>query len=101
MSRSMFDRVKSLASLGEMGPEILVVDEVLAVGDVQFQQKCLGKMQDVGRHGRTILFVSHNMAALQTLCRRAVVLQQGKVVADAPVAEAIAYYLKGLEIDAA
>lgn len=65
-------------------PEILLVDEVLAVGDIQFQRKCLGKMGDVAESGRTILFVSHNMAAVKNLCRRAVWLDEGKVkISDA------------------
>lgn len=60
-------------------PEILVIDEVLAVGDVEFQKKCLGKMQDVSRCGRTILFVSHNLSAVQALCSRAILLDKGRI----------------------
>ncbi|UNC93640.1 ABC transporter ATP-binding protein [Candidatus Contubernalis alkaliaceticus] len=60
-------------------PEILIVDEVLAVGDAQFQKKCLGKMEDVGKEGRTVLFVSHNMSLIKQLCSRAVLLEKGKV----------------------
>jgi len=60
-------------------PEILVVDEVLAVGDVQFQKKCLGKMEDVGKEGRTVLFVSHNMAAMKRLCNMSIHLELGRV----------------------
>ena len=78
-------------------PEILMVDEVLAVGDASFQRKCLGKMRDVARGGRTVLFVSHNMAAVQSLCQRALVLREGRIVVDAPVDEAVGAYLRSLE----
>ena len=74
-------------------PEILLVDEVLAVGDAAFQQKCMGKMGDVAKEGRTILFVSHNMAAVENLCERAVVLDSGKVRSDASAHSAVAEYL--------
>lgn len=75
-------------------PEILVVDEVLAVGDVQFQKKCLGKMQDVSREeGRTVLFVSHNMDAIQRLCTRCVMLQRGQIVAQGATDRLLARYL--------
>ena len=74
-------------------PEILIIDEVLAVGDAQFQKKCLGKMEAVGREGRTVLFVSHNMPSVQKLCSRAVLLQQGWVVRDGAVAGVIGAYL--------
>jgi lipopolysaccharide transport system ATP-binding protein len=77
-------------------PEILVVDEVLAVGDAEFQRKCLGKMEDVSRSGRTILFVSHNMSAIQTLCRRAVLLEGGRVKTwSRDVRAVVASYLTG------
>src|SRR5690606_28796202 len=59
--------------------EILIIDEVLAVGDAEFQKKCLGKMQDVSKSGRTVLFVSHNMSAVMELCRKAILLQQGEL----------------------
>ena len=68
-------------------PEILIVDEVLAVGDAEFQEKCLGKMQDVAAGGRTVLFVSHNLKAVKTLCTRAVVLSGGRVLWTGPVHE--------------
>ena len=63
-------------------PEILIIDEVLAVGDAEFQKKCLGKMEDVTRSGRTILFVSHNMAAVENLCSRGILLSEGKILLD-------------------
>ena len=74
-------------------PEILIIDEVLAVGDAAFQQKCLGKMGDAARHGRTILFVSHNMAAIRGLCRRVLLLEGGRIVMDGDVDDCINRYL--------
>lgn len=75
-------------------PEILVVDEVLAVGDVEFQKKAIGKMQDISREGgRTVLFVSHNMAAVRILCTRGIVLQNGKIVYSGTSDNAVNYYL--------
>jgi lipopolysaccharide transport system ATP-binding protein len=74
-------------------PEILLVDEVLAVGDASFQKKCLGKMGDVAKEGRTVLFVSHNMVALQSLCQRAVLLQEGSVVKEGETISVINSYL--------
>ncbi len=74
-------------------PEILIIDEVLAVGDAEFQKKCLGKMEDVSRSGRTILFVSHNMAAIMRLCGRAIQLESGKMAASGTTAEVIENYL--------
>src|SRR5262245_14598873 len=74
--------------------EILLVDEVLAVGDVAFQQKCLGKMQDVSRGGRTVLFISHNMTAVSALCSRAIVLHQGQPVFDGAVQQGVRFYLE-------
>src|SRR5579872_297272 len=74
-------------------PEILVVDEVLAVGDVAFQRKCLGKMHDVARSGRTVLFVSHNLAMIRKLCDSALLLQRGKLECHCDVDEAVHRYL--------
>jgi lipopolysaccharide transport system ATP-binding protein len=74
-------------------PEILVVDEVLAVGDAEFQRKCLGKMSDVAQEGRTVLFVSHNMSAILRLTEEAIVLDHGKVALRAPTQAAVEYYL--------
>ena len=74
-------------------PDILLVDEVLAVGDLEFQRKCIGKMGSVTGEGRTVLFVSHNMAAVRTLCRSAIVLDGGKVVRQGDVGDCIAYYV--------
>lgn len=75
-----------------MEPEILVVDEVLAVGDLAFQRKCMGKMDAVAREGRTVLFVSHNMGAVTRLCRGGLVLERGRVSYHGPVADAVAHY---------
>jgi lipopolysaccharide transport system ATP-binding protein len=74
-------------------PEILVVDEVLAVGDAEFQRKCVGKMSDVAEQGRTVLFVSHDMSAILRLTQETIVLDQGRVVMRADSAEAVDYYM--------
>ena len=71
----------AFAVAAHLEPEILIVDEVLAVGDAEFQKKCLGKMRDVAGHGRTVLFVSHNMAAIGRLCTRGLLLSGGCVAA--------------------
>ena len=77
-------------------PEILVIDEVLAVGDTEFQKKAIGKMQDISREGgRTVLFVSHNMAAVKSLCTRGILLENGRVVFEGEIEESIQNYLKG------
>jgi lipopolysaccharide transport system ATP-binding protein len=75
-------------------PEVLLVDEVLAVGDAAFQKKCLGKMGDVAATGRTVLFVSHNMVAVQNLCSRAIWLQEGRMVADSTANDVVMQYLQ-------
>jgi ABC-type polysaccharide/polyol phosphate transport system ATPase subunit len=74
-------------------PEIMMMDEVLAVGDAAFQQKCLDKMSEIRSHGRTILFVSHDMAAVTRLCRRVVLLKSGQIVADGAPADVVNRYL--------
>ena len=80
-------------------PEILVVDEVLAVGDAEFQKKAIGKMQDVSRgDGRTVLFVSHNMAAVRSLCQRGIVLENGGMVFDGTAEEAVERYINGEKV---
>ncbi len=95
-SSGMYVRL-AFAVAAHLEPEILIVDEVLAVGDLQFQKKCLGKMEDVAKEGRTILFVSHNMAVVHTLCSRAIFLQQGTVLTDDTTAAAVNTYLRSLE----
>ena len=82
-SSGMFVRL-AFAVAAHLEPEILLVDEVLAVGDAQFQKKCLAKMGEVAKGGRTVLFVSHNMGAVKSLCGRAILLDKGKVVMDGP-----------------
>jgi lipopolysaccharide transport system ATP-binding protein len=93
-SSGMYVRL-AFAVAAHLQPEILVVDEVLAVGDASFQRKCLGKMQDVASGGRTVLFVSHNMAAITRLCTRAILLNHGGVAADGPVAKVAGVYASG------
>lgn len=82
------------AVAAHLEPEILIVDEVLAVGDAAFQKKCLGKMGEVAGEGRTVLFVSHNMAAVQSLCTRSVWLEQGQNVLDGRSTEVVSAYLQ-------
>lgn len=97
-SSGMYVRL-AFAVAAHLEPEILIVDEVLAVGDAQFQKKCLGKMGDVAKGGRTVLFVSHNMTAIQTLCSRAIYLNYGMVVYSGNTQIVINEYLsKGLNI---
>jgi len=91
-SSGMYVRL-AFAVAAHLDPEILVVDEVLAVGDAAFQKKCLGKMGDVAREGRTVLFVSHNMGAVQRLCIRGVLLDNGYIVKNGNVQEVITSYL--------
>jgi lipopolysaccharide transport system ATP-binding protein len=91
-SSGMYVRL-AFAVAAHLEPEILIVDEVLAVGDAEFQKKCLGKMQDVARHGRTVLFVSHNLAAVNSFCTRGVVLRNGTIVADGDTESSIQAYL--------
>ncbi len=83
----------AFAVAANLEPEILIVDEVLAVGDAEFQQKCLNKMEDVGKSGRTVLFVSHNMGAISRLCDRVIWLNKGRIVQDGDADEVIAAYL--------
>jgi lipopolysaccharide transport system ATP-binding protein len=91
-SSGMYLRL-AFAVSAHLEPEILIVDEVLAVGDISFQQKCLGKMQDVSSEGRTVLFVSHNMPAITSLCTRAIHLEAGRLVQDGPASEVVSEYL--------
>jgi lipopolysaccharide transport system ATP-binding protein len=95
-SSGMYVRL-AFAVASSLEPDILLVDEVLAVGDVAFQRKCMGRMSDVAQAGRTILFVSHQMAAIQSLCTRAIILDTGKNLMDGKVDEVIPLYLKHLQ----
>lgn len=100
-SSGMYVRL-AFAVAAHLEPEILIVDEVLAVGDTEFQKKCLGKMHEVSRGGRTVFFVSHNVAAIQALCSRAIWLEKGEVAFDGTAESCIGRYLshtlKGAEI---
>ncbi|AKG20962.1 ABC transporter ATP-binding protein [Calothrix sp. 336/3] len=95
-SSGMYVRL-AFAVAAHLEPEILIVDEVLAVGDVQFQKKCLGKMEDVAKEGRTVIFVSHNLGTVQALCSRGVLLKQGTILVDDTADGAVRTYLKNLE----
>ncbi|MGD9657999.1 MAG: ABC transporter ATP-binding protein [Methylocystis sp.] len=92
-SSGMYVRL-AFAIAAHLEPEILVVDEVLAVGDAEFQKKCLGKMQDVAGHGRTVLFVSHQMATIAALCDSALLLEKGRVKLRGSVPDTIAGYVQ-------
>jgi ABC-type polysaccharide/polyol phosphate transport system ATPase subunit len=96
-SSGMYLRL-AFAVAAHLEPEIMVVDEVLAVGDAEFQRKCLGKMAEVGNAGRTVLFVSHNLEAVGRLCGRVIWLDAGEVKADGPARDVIAEYL-GADVD--
>jgi lipopolysaccharide transport system ATP-binding protein len=91
-SSGMYLRL-GFAVAAHLEPEILLVDEVLAVGDARFQRKCLNKMEDAGHEGRTVLFVSHNMPAVTRLCPRTVLLDDGRVLSDGPSHEVVSAYL--------
>lgn len=100
-SSGMYLRL-AFAVAAHLEPEILLVDEVLAVGDARFQQKCLSKMEGIGQQGRTVLFVSHNMPAVTRLCERTVLLDGGRLLMDGPSHEVVGAYLSsGLGTDAA
>ena len=92
-SSGMYVRL-AFAVAAHLEPEILLVDEVLAVGDAAFQKKCLGKMGDVAKEGRTILFVSHNLAAVQALCSRSILLDSGKIVSEGETEKVITDYMQ-------
>ena len=92
-SSGMFLRL-AFAVAAHLEPEILIVDEVLAVGDAGFQRKCLDQMKEVSQHGRTVLFVSHNMPAISRLCPRTVLLNEGKLLEDGPSNQVISTYLQ-------
>lgn len=92
-SSGMYVRL-AFSVAAHLEPEVLIVDEVLAVGDIAFQRKCLGKMESVSESGRTVLFVSHNMGAVKRLCDRGVLLDQGRVIADGKSSEVVDTYLQ-------
>jgi lipopolysaccharide transport system ATP-binding protein len=92
-SSGMFIRL-AFAVAAHLEPDILLIDEVLAVGDSEFQRKCLGKMQEVSEHGRTVVFVSHNLAAVQRLCSRAYWIGNGQILGEGPTGEVAAAYMR-------
>jgi homopolymeric O-antigen transport system ATP-binding protein len=94
-SSGMYVRL-AFAVAAHLEPEILLVDEVLAVGDIRFQKKCLGKMGDVARAGRTVILVSHNLGAIGQLCHRTISIDQGVITADGPTETTIANYLRSV-----
>ena len=87
----------AFAVAAHLEPEILIIDEVLAVGDAEFQKKCLGKMDDVSKSGRTVIFVSHNVTMLQTLCQRGIVLDKGCITFNGSMTESLNFYHHTLE----
>jgi lipopolysaccharide transport system ATP-binding protein len=91
-SSGMYVRL-AFAVAAHLEPEILIVDEVLAVGDIHFQKKCLGRMSEIQREGRTILFVSHNLSAVNRLCRNCILLEEGRLVAHGPTSDVISNYI--------
>jgi lipopolysaccharide transport system ATP-binding protein len=91
-SSGMYVRL-AFAVAAHLDPEILVVDEVLAVGDAEFQKKCMGAMGDISRDGRTVLFVSHNLTAVKALCSRCIVIEEGRITFNGDTSKAIDYYL--------
>lgn len=91
-SSGMYLRL-AFAVAAHLEPDILLVDEVLAVGDARFQTKCVNKMQDIGKHGRTVLFVSHNMPVVMNLCTRAILLNSGTIVDDGPSYQVVTKYM--------
>lgn len=90
-SSGMYTRL-AFAVAANLDPEILVVDEVLSVGDVEFQNKCINKMQTISNMGRTVLFVSHNLGSLRSLCKRGLLLQSGQIILDSTISDAINVY---------
>ena len=93
-SSGMYMRL-AFSVAAHLEPDILIVDEVLAVGDASFQKKCMDKMEDTGKSGRTVLFVSHSMPSITRLCQRALLLENGRLTADGPASEVVGRYLSG------
>jgi lipopolysaccharide transport system ATP-binding protein len=94
-SSGMYTRL-AFSVAAHLEPDVLIVDEVLAVGDSSFQQRCLGKMQEVGQQGRTIFFVSHIMPAITRLCQRVMLIEGGRIVADGPTQQVVGDYLQSV-----
>ncbi|MFZ1729590.1 MAG: ABC transporter ATP-binding protein [Bacteroidota bacterium] len=91
-SSGMYVRL-GFAVAAHLDPEILIVDEVLAVGDIEFQKKCIGKMEDVTNEGRTVIFVSHNMSSIQRICKRGVLIDKGRVASQGEIVDVVREYL--------
>src|SRR5205814_2183062 len=91
-SSGMYVRL-AFAVAAHLTPEILLIDEVLSVGDAEFQRRCLGRMNEVARSGRTVVFVSHNLSSIESLCPRAVLLSRGEIARSGPTREVVAHYL--------
>ena len=94
-SSGMYVRL-AFSVAAHLEPEILLVDEVLSVGDAEFQKRCLGRMEDFSQSGRTVVFVSHQMQTLARLCDRAILLDGGEIVRDGPSDDVVAYYLQSV-----
>ena len=97
-SSGMYMRL-AFAVAAHLDSQVLLVDEVLAVGDAEFQKKCLARMGRLANDGRTVMFVSHNITAIQTLCRRCLLLEQGRLVADGPTSQVLGHYLRDSSSD--
>lgn len=97
-SSGMYMRL-AFAVAAHLEPEILIVDEVLSVGDIAFQEKCVARMRQIARDGRTVLFVSHNIAAVASLCRRSIMLESGRLVADGPTTDVIERFVESVRAD--
>lgn len=97
-SSGMYVRL-AFSVAAHLEPEILIVDEVLAVGDAQFQKKCLGRMDEVSRHGKTVLFVSHNFPAVQRLCNKAILLESGRVKHQGDVSKILSQYMQSISLN--
>ncbi|HWV86424.1 MAG TPA: ABC transporter ATP-binding protein [Capillimicrobium sp.] len=97
-SSGMYMRL-AFAVAAHLEPEILIVDEVLSVGDIAFQEKCVTRMREIARDGRTVLFVSHNIAAVASLCRRSIMLESGRLVADGPTSDVIERFVESVRAD--
>ncbi len=95
-SSGMYVRL-AFAVAAHLDPEILLVDEVLSVGDTAFQRKCLGKMGNIATEGRTVIFVSHNLSAINNLCQRGIVLESGQIVHEGAASDSVQYYLGHLD----
>ena len=88
----------AFAVAAHLEPEILIIDEVLAVGDAEFQKKSLGKMEDITKQGRTVIFVSHDITAVQNLCTKGVLIENGKILANGPIKDVVHKYRDSINL---